>query len=168
MKLPILLLLLTVAAYSAPVLLPDGVDLSTTDPGINATVYAIPGSVWLVGWNDNPAPPDYDFNDFMYTLSFVPGHGIAAFYGATSAVYNRAYVSSDMLEITRTSPLSFDTTDNAPVDFTLMTGTYRYDSANHGGYMWAQQIGESSTPEPSTALMVLCSLGLIGLAWRRA
>jgi hypothetical protein len=59
-----ILALIPLTIQAAPVLMPDGVNLDPNDPGINATVYAIPNSQWLVGWNDNPVPRRFRLQRF--------------------------------------------------------------------------------------------------------
>jgi hypothetical protein len=163
----ILLALIAITANAAPVLMPDGVNLDSNDPGINAAVTAIPNSQWLVGWNDNPAPPDFDFNDFMFLVEFANGHGTATFTGATSALYNRAYLTSGMREIPRDEPLQFIADENGEVQFTLINGSgFRFDSSDRDSHMWAWLIRQDDsvvTPEPGTFSAACAAFGALAL-----
>jgi hypothetical protein len=162
-----ILALIPLSLQAAPVLMPDGVNLDPNDPGINATVYAIPGSTWLVGWNDNPVFGDFDFNDFMFLVEFADGQGTATFTGATSALYNRAYLTSGMREIPRDEPLQFIADENGEVQFTLITGSgFRFDSVDHDSHMWAFMTDSNdvvSTPEASGFAMAVSALFVLGL-----
>jgi hypothetical protein len=162
-----ILALIPLTIQAAPVLMPDGVNLDPNDPGINATVYAIPNSQWLVGWNDNPYRRDFDFNDFMFLVEFANGHGTATFTGATSALYNRAYLTNGMREIPRDEPLQFIADENGEVQFTLITGSgFRFDSVDHDSHMWAFMTNSNdvvSTPEASGFAMAVSALFVLGL-----
>jgi hypothetical protein len=103
----------------------------------------------------------------MFLVEFADGHGTATFTGATSALYNRAYLTNGMREIPRDEPLQFIADENGEVQFTLITGSgFRFDSVDHDSHMWAFMTNSNdvvSTPEASGFAMAVSALFVLGL-----
>jgi hypothetical protein len=150
--------------------MPDGVNLDPNDPGINATVTAIPNSQWLVGWNDNPVFGDFDFNDLMFTLNSrtatAQQHSQARHRHCTTAPISQTVCA----RYRGTSRFSLLRTKTAK-QFTLITGSgFRFDSSDRDSHMWAWLIRQDDsvvTPEPGTfgvACAAFCVLALLRVA----
>jgi hypothetical protein len=105
-------MLLATIMPAAPILSPDGVPLSPSDPGLGANVLALPGSTWEVWFNDNrynTAPGvngDFDFNDLVVRMSFTSTithlpfgdrlqDATIWYVGSSAGLYNQLLVGSE-------------------------------------------------------------------------
>jgi hypothetical protein len=158
---------LAAGASASPVLFPDGVDLSPSDPGLAREIVAIPDSTWEGWWNDNVRPPDFDFNDWGMQLGFGRASGgvvsaIAQFLGSTSALYNRVYLADGMREVPRVGSLTFSVGDGQAVPFVMISGQnvlFHSGKLEYGfAHFWSDET--SGVPEPSYFLAAFVGLSV--------
>lgn len=164
---------------ATPVMNPDGIALSVTDPGIGRPIMAIPGSTWDVWANDNwgnAAPGvrgDFDFNDGHGRVMFLT-MGEATWMGTNSADVSEWIVGGLHLGAGSPGPVTFAYTPNVELvvqfhdtttDRTYLSGpaSVNPDLAPH---VWTEQ-QTADTPEPTTLAYMAIGLGLLGMAQLR-
>lgn len=175
--------ILTVSLHASlltyPVLSPDGQPLNPLDPQLGAQIYAIPGSIWEVYFNDNymnSGPGvnggDFDFNDAVLVVNFgLPGSVSLDYFASVSGdVQYIGYSPNPILSVGQRDkyPVAqngavFTVFDYVPIiDHTYITGpaSWNPDSTVHA---FVQRLDVSSeTPEPMTWLY--CLIGFLCLA----
>lgn len=159
-----------------PVASPDGQALDPLSPGLGAQVFAIPGSVWQVDFNDNlgnTAPGiggDFDFDDAMALLTFGPG-GLDTLTGGLATLN---YISSntadqDYVQVLGGPWISASQSESVPivengqvvtVHMLDVSDFEQYSSGpadlNPGGAVaaWVADSG-NTTPEPAGWMLIL-------------
>ena len=166
-KLLLLTALLPLLVSATPILVPDGVPLDPTDPGLGRQVFAVPGSQWEVWFNDNWGNDypghngDFDFNDAVAGITFGP-LGVGEFIGSSASDFNILKIDGIALSRTSPGPKTFHYAPGSEIIVAMVdatTGRYYFSgpaSRNQDGvvHAWTQQVG---VPEPAV-------LGMIGLA----
>lgn len=172
------------ASVLAPVITPDGVALDPSSPGLGVRVMAIPGSVWNVWFNDDPAVTpgncgDCDYNDTRATITFLVDLGMQVLFGnaVDSNVMGIGGISGTPGGIwlaagqSGTFAVPVDGRVVDVLDWDQTTGNVYVSgpsSMNADGtiHAWVEQAG-ATAPEPATFLLIGAGLGLIGLVRRK-
>lgn len=187
--LPVLLLLFclpfvalaTPLCVAVPILNPDSIPICVGDPHVGQAVYAIPDSVWLVGFNDNPdiagqipglvnAVNDWDYNDLLSLVRFsgdgenlfFQNLGMIAAYDDRVCVYGfclgRGLAASWVIPGSYTGQL-------LPMQGYVLTTGDHWDAP--GVHYWVSEIsGPPKVPEPLASLLLGSGLLLVGILGR--
>jgi hypothetical protein len=167
----LIMALLLPLASAAPVLLPDGVPLSVSDPGLGLQVFAFPGSQWEVWFNDNWGNDrpghngDFDFNDAVAGVTFGP-LGVGTFIGSSASDFNVLKIDGIALSKNNPGPKTFHYVPGSEIIVAMVdvtTGRHYFSgpaSRNPDGvvHAWTEQTG---VPEPGTLYAILMGCGLL-------
>lgn len=143
---------------------PDGTPIPAADPCRGAEVRALPGTMWLVGLDDNSHNPgnDDDFWDVFFRLTFGPeAEGWVsmryAYLGGETAHRVRVKVEEQWVELEGEMDLN-----PVRVGDALRIKIKDFDDGSVGmspdaGVIWAAQVGGPPTgvPEPQTWGMIV-------------
>lgn len=153
-----------------PVLSPDGQPVNPSCPGLGEKIYAVPGSIWTIDWNDNFKIGDFDFNDLDAQLAFnaTGTAAVVTFLGSAAALDDALYYGPTRLfsDSMHLDPVTISTTPGHEVVLGLSVpgsaGGFYYDgpgsrNSDQDIHAWVAEIA----PEPST--LALMALGFIGL-----
>lgn len=156
---------------------PDGTHIPIGDPCRGRQVEALPGSMWLVGLDDNSNNPnDDDFWDVFFRLTFGPDQmGWVSmryeYLGGETAHQVKVKVEEQWVELA-------DSQDLNPVQAGDVIRLKIKDFDDHSvgfdgnpGVVWAAQVG-AEVPEPSTWGMMAAAVAALAAqrvrGWLRA
>lgn len=163
-----------------PVAYPDGLSIDPTVPQWGASIYAIPGSTWWVGFNDNVGDDcsglygDCDANDAMAHVVFSPlltGPLSGSVFGTLYYDISTSDLDNDIRWVTLFPWL--EPGQNQPILTAAGSVVPVYDRVGeHGSTIFVTGLGPGNpgglihawvgTPEPAT--MTLIGMGLAALA----
>ena len=160
---------------ATPIMNPDAIPLSPSDPGIGRLIMAVPGTTWDVWANDNwanTAPGvhgDFDFNDGHGWIEFL-ATGQAQWLGSNARDVNEWIIGGVHIGAGNPGPFTFTYTPNTELVIQFVDtstgkvylsgpGARNPDGAPH---VWTEKITEM--PEPATWGLAAVGVGFLVVA----
>lgn len=183
MKTIVLCLLVSIGVFAAPVfefppLQPVKESVAITpDPYLGANLIYIPGSSWVMAWEDIKGLGDRDYNDFVASISFTPASGMALLHAVSAyshemKIFGVTLTKSSLGFVPFSIPLTVQPGDVVPVEFRVLNTNLVYFAGGGAGNpdglphaMTACVVGceLAEVPEPQT--WIAAASGLFLFAW---